>query len=96
MAKQTSIINRINTDNYGDRLIGFCMSNLFGAKTECITTLDYAFRTKRNTCKEVNGFAGLSYQVEAYGIEYFEVDEDGEFVEGSDFDGAEDEKEVLQ
>ena len=53
-------------------------------------------RTKRNTCKEVNGFAGSFYQVEAYGIEYFEVDENGEFVEGSDFDGAKDEREVLQ
>ena len=47
---------------------------------------------KRNTCERIQGFAGAFYRVEAYGIEYFEVDEDGDFIEGSDYDGAADEK----
>ena len=46
---------------------------------------------QRNTCEKISGFAGSFYQIEAYGIEYFEADEDGEFVEGSDYEPAEDE-----
>lgn len=46
---------------------------------------------KRNSCRRVSGFAGSFCTVEAYGVEYVTVDEDGDYISGGDMDCAEDE-----
>lgn len=41
--KKIILINRCNTDNFGDRIIGKCVSELFGEEMWKISKLDYAF-----------------------------------------------------
>ena len=38
-----------------------------------------------DVCEVIQGFAGAFYQVTAYVVEEYEADEDGEFIEGSDY-----------
>lgn len=47
--------------------------------------------SKKNTCERTEGYSGAYYTVTAYAIEYLEENEDGDFVDGSDYDSAEDE-----
>lgn len=44
-----------------------------------------ALKNYKCSYKEVNG----TYDIEEYALEYFNVNEDGEFVDGSDYDLAE-------
>lgn len=47
---------------------------------------------KKNTCKAVRGNAGSFYAITAYAIEYYTADEDGDYIDGSDYDTAEDDR----
>lgn len=47
--------------------------------------------SKKNTCERTEGYSGAYYKVTAYAIEYLEENEDGDFVDGSDYDSADDE-----
>ena len=42
------------------------------------------------TCEKVGTYAGYVWRMEGYALEYFETDEDGDFIEGSDFVFADD------
>ena len=78
----------------------FCLEN--DTNPEIIKEMDdtpenrnYAIEwlnTKRSTCKLTEGFSTNYYSLTAYAIEYFEVDEDDNFVNGSDYDAADDER----
>lgn len=46
---------------------------------------------KKNTRERTEGYSGAYYKITAYAIEYFMEDEDGNFIDGSDYDSAEDE-----
>lgn len=45
--------------------------------------------SKKSTAEYWSGYAMGFYSVTVYAIEYYTADEDGEFIEGSDFDEAE-------
>lgn len=47
---------------------------------------------KKNTKTLVHGFAKDFYMIDAYGIEYWEEDEEGNYVDGGDYDCADDEE----
>lgn len=43
-------------------------------------------RRPYNECRKLATYAGCVYVIEAYAVEYYTADDDGELVEGSDFD----------
>lgn len=47
---------------------------------------------KKNTKTLVHGFAMDFYMIDAYGIEYWEEDEEGNYVDGGNYDCADDEE----
>lgn len=44
-----------------------------------------------STCEVMEGFAGSYYSVNAYALEFYEEDEDGDYIDGSDFEPASEE-----
>ena len=43
-------------------------------------------RRQYNSCRKLATYAGSVYVIEAYAVEYYTADDDGELIEGSDFD----------
>lgn len=67
--KQILVVNRINTDNYGDRLIARSMRELFHTSNSCIIHADFAFFpyvAKHKLTKAVFPVARILYRLNCY------------------------------
>lgn len=51
-----------------------------------------ALENYKSTCERTQGYHGSFYTVTAYAVEIYKADEDGEFIEGSDFEPAEEDR----
>lgn len=70
---------------------------IMGDKNDPVELNKWSIEEKEEALKELSKYRctyhkGNTYDIEEYALEYYTEDEDGEFIEGSDYDFAEDDE----